>query len=229
MSFQDKLQLRSTLVAPVRHCLPPHWGATRREQLHHRGGVVPSGIFCRVKLHFGTVGERLSQVFTRLGTRGSTATGVVPVVLRRWVTMTAGLKRVRVFMIDSICSQESNQLLFYTFTLVQLPNKTVPVHFLILLSDYQGRRGVWWFFRGLLSHWLQSWGGLFDCERTVCHISHLAWFGSPGSGFCVLACGDKHSRHQNHQLLLLLVALDQPDEHRKKYSIIHNFFGFIGL
>lgn len=45
--------------------------------------------------------------------------------------------------------------------------------------------------------------------------SYPVGFGSPGSGFCVSACGDTHSRHRSRPLLLLVVP-DQPDETQKE-------------
>lgn len=62
--------------------------------------------------------------------------------------------------------------------------------------------------------WLFTLFTLF-ARLSMHFISHLADFCSPVSVFCILVCGGIHSHHQNHQLLLL-VALDQPKDDRKK-------------
>lgn len=67
--------------------------------------------------------------------------------------------------------------------------------------------------------WLFTLFALF-ARLSMHFISHLAYFCSPVSVFCILVCGGIHSHHQNHHLLLL-VALDQPKDDRKKYLLSH--------
>lgn len=65
-------------------------------------------------LCFGTMGKRFFKVLTCLRTLRFTATTVLPAGMRKWLM--AGLKGIRVFVIDSICSKKSILVLQLQFS-----------------------------------------------------------------------------------------------------------------